>query len=115
MTLRRLAPLALCAVTLIQACSSLPPERRLIDDVIAALGGKAAIEGVKTLRIEGSGTAYLLGQNLVPDAELPTYKVTDYVRIIDPSASRSVTQQTRTVQFDFAGNPVTRPHVGAGC
>ena len=112
MTLRRLAPLALCAVTLIQACSSLPPERRLVDDVIAALGGKAAIEGVKTLRIEGSGTAYLLGQNLVPDAELPTYKVTDYVRIIDPSASRTATQQTRTVQFGFAGNPVTRSHAG---
>ena len=113
MTLKRLAPVALlCAVTLIQACSSLPPERRLIDDVIAALGGKVVVEGIKTLRIEGSGTAYLLGQNLVPDAELPTYKVTDYLRIIDPSASRSVTQQTRTVQFDFAGNPVTRSHAG---
>jgi hypothetical protein len=79
---------------------------------MAALGGKAAIEGVKTLRIEGSGTAWLLGQNLVPDAELPTYKVTDYVRTIDLSASRSATQQTRTAQFLFAGNLVTRPHIG---
>ena len=66
MTLKRLAPVALCAVTLIQACSSLPPERRLVDDMIAALGGRSVVEGVKTLRIEGRGTAYLLGQNLVP-------------------------------------------------
>jgi len=62
-TLKRLAPAALlCAVTLIQACSSLPPERRLVDDVIAVLGGRSVVEGVKTLRIEGGGTAYLLGQ-----------------------------------------------------
>ena len=110
MKLSSLAPLAL--LTLILGCSSPPPEQQRVTDAVAALGGKAELEGLKTLQIEGEGTAYLLGQNLLPDSELPTYKVTDYVRIIDLSAGRTATRQTRTVQFDFAGNPVSRTHAG---
>ena len=109
---RSLALLVLLTLSLTQACSNSSPNRQLVTDAVAALGGATALQGVKTLRIEGGGTAYLLGQNLVPDADLPTYKVTDYIRTIDFSASRIATQQTRTVQFGFAGNPVTRSHTG---
>jgi hypothetical protein len=106
-----LAALALVTLSLTQACSSLAPEQQVVADAAEALGGKAAVEGLKTLRIEGGGTGYQLGQNLLPEAELTTFKVTGYVRIFDLAAGRTSTQQTRTAQFLFAGNPVTRPHV----
>jgi hypothetical protein len=105
-------PLALLTLILAQACSSRPPEQQLVADAAQALGGRSAIEGVQSLRIEGGGTAYLLGQNLVPDADLPTYEVTGYARTIDLAAERTATRQTRTAQFLFAGNTVTTPHVG---
>lgn len=112
MRLRSLAPLALLTMSFVPGCASLPPEQQLVTDAANALGGRTAVEALKTLRIEGGGTADLLGQNLTPDADLPTYAVTDYVRTLDFSAGRSATQQTRTVQFGFAGNPVSKPHVG---
>jgi hypothetical protein len=101
-------------LTFVQACASLPPEQQLqfVADAANALGGRTAVEALKTVRIEGGGTAYLLGQNLTPDADLPTYKVTGYVRTLDLAEGRASTQQTRTAQFGFAGNPVSRPHVG---
>ena len=105
--------LALFTLALTQGCFSSPQaERQLVSDAVEALGGKSAIEGLKTLRIKGEGTAYLLGQNLTPDADLPTYKVTGYVRTIDLSAQRIATQQTRTAQFEFAGNLVSNLHAG---
>lgn len=112
MRLRSLAPLALFTLSFTQACASLSPEQQLVADAADALGGRTAIEMLKTLRIEGGGTAYLLGQNLTPDADLPTYAVTDYVRTLDLTAGRTATQQTRTAQFGFAGNPVSKPHAG---
>jgi hypothetical protein len=109
---RKLFPLVLMVLIFASACSSLSPEQQLVSDAAAAMGGKTAIDGVKTLGIEGGGTAYLLGQNLVPDSELPTYKVTDYVRTLELSSARTTTKQTRTVQFDFAGAPVSQLHAG---
>jgi hypothetical protein len=103
-----LAPLALLTLVTAQACSSLSPERQLVADAAKALGGRTAVEAVKTLRLTGGGTAYLLGQNQLPDSDLPTYEVTDYVRTIDLAAGRTATQQTRTAQFAFAGNLVSR-------
>jgi hypothetical protein len=107
-----LVSLTLFVLAFSQACSPQQPEQQLVSDAVAALGGKAAVEGLKTLRIEGDGTAYLLGQNLTPDADLPTYKVTGYVRTIDLSAQRIATQQMRTAQFAFAGNTVSNLHAG---
>ena len=110
----KLTSLMALAVVLIvaQGCSSLPPEQQLVAGAGEALGGRSAVDDLTSLRIEGGGTAYLLGQNLLPDADLPTYKVTDYVRTIDLAAGRTATRQTRTAQFAFAGNLVTTPHVG---
>lgn len=105
-----LALLALLTMAIASTCSSLPPEQQLVADAATALGGRPALESLKSLRMEGGGTAYLLGQNLVPDADLPTYAVTGYVRTIDLAAGRTATRQTRTAQFDFAGNPVSTTH-----
>ena len=56
-------------------CEQLSPEMQLIHDAADALGGVEAVEEVATLRIEGSGNNFRLGQNRTPDAALPTAAV----------------------------------------
>jgi hypothetical protein len=106
------APLALLTVALSVACSSLPPAQQVVADAASALGGADTVTAVRTLRIEGGGTFYMLGQNRLPDSDLPTYAVTNYVRTIDLVNGRTATQQTRTAQFDFAGDLVNAVHTG---
>ena len=52
-------------------CEQLSPEMQLIHDAATALGGVEAVEQVATLRIEGSGNNFRLGQNPTPNAPLP--------------------------------------------
>ena len=59
-------------------CEQLSPEMQLIHDAAVALGGVEAVEAVATLRIEGSGNNFRLGQNRTPDAALPRAAVESY-------------------------------------
>ena len=59
-------------------CEQLSPEMQLIHDAADALGGVEAVEEVATLRLEGSGNNFRLGQNRTPDAALPTAAVESY-------------------------------------
>ena len=59
-------------------CEQLSPEMQLIHDAADAHGGVEAVEEVATLRIEGSGNNFRLGQNRTPDAYLPTAAVESY-------------------------------------
>ena len=52
-------------------CAQVPPEMQVVDDAAAALGGRDRIQSVKTLIIEGEGPAPNVGQNRMPDSELP--------------------------------------------
>ena len=56
-------------------CEQLSPEMQLIHDAADALGG---VEEVATLRIEGSGNNFRVGQNRTPDAAVPTAAVESY-------------------------------------
>jgi metallo-beta-lactamase superfamily protein len=95
---------AIVAITLIvTACSQTPPERRIVDDAAAALGGADKIRALKTLMIDGSGTAPNAGQNRMPNDELPVWKVTEYARAIDLANGRTRVRQRREAQFLFAG------------
>jgi len=94
------------------ACAQLPPERKAIEDAAAALGGKDRILAARTLVIEGEGPAPNLGQNTVPDGELPVWKVTEYKRAIDLANGRTRMQQLRTAQFLFAGATTQRQNQG---
>ncbi len=85
------------------ACAGTSPEQQVINDAAEALGGKARIQQVKTLIVEGEGEAPNLGQNLTPDSELPVWKVTGYSRAIDVANERMRVKQVRTAQFLFAG------------
>ena len=95
---------AIVAFTIVMgACAPAPPERKIIDDAAAALGGADKIRTLKTLTIEGSGTAPNAGQNRMPTDELPIWKVAEYTRAIDLPNSRTRVRQRREAQFLFAG------------
>src|SRR5437764_12583202 len=94
------------------ACAQVPPEQRAIDDAAAALGGRGRVQAAKTIVIEGDGAAPNVGQNTMPDGELPVWKVTEFKRSIDLANDRTRMQQTRTAQFQFAGPPVQRQNQG---
>ena len=74
-------------------CAGTSPQMQVIHDAAEALGGQARIERIRTLVLEGEGTAPNLGQNLTPDTELPVWKVTEFSRAIDPSKSRMRVKQ----------------------
>ena len=94
------------------ACSRVSPESQVIHDAAQALGGQARIQQIKTLIIEGEGTAPNLGQNITPDSELPVWKVTKFSRVIDPANSRMRVKQVREAQFLFAGETVQTQEYG---
>lgn len=81
------------------ACAQVTPERRIIDDSVAALGGRAKVESVTTITLEGEGENYNLGQNSSPEADLPVYKVSGFKRTIDLAGERWRQEQLRTPQF----------------
>lgn len=85
-------------------CSRTTPERRLIDQAAAAIGGWNAIEPVSTIVLEGDGENYNLGQNRSPAADLPIFKVAPFTRAFDVTTGRWRQGQMRTPTFP-AGNP----------
>src|ERR1700681_1003994 len=103
---------SILALALAGACTQLPPEKRVIDEAAAALGGKDRIQAARTLVIEGEGASPNVGQNTMPDGELPVWKVTRYKRAIDLANGRTRIQQMRTAQFLFAGATVQRQDQG---
>jgi hypothetical protein len=94
------------------ACAQTPRETQVVRDAAQALGGADRIQAVRTLVVEGEGAAPNVGQNRLPDDELPVWKVTDYQRLIDLTNNRARIKQVRTAQFLFAGNNVQRQEVG---
>jgi len=101
--------MSIVAITvIIAACASAPPERKIVDEAAAALGGADKIRALKTVMIEGSGSAPNAGQNRMPDDELPVWKVVEYTRAIDLggvglTGGRTRVRQRREAQFLFAG------------
>src|SRR5262249_55697038 len=77
-------------------CTPTPPEKAIINDAAAAMGGADKIQAVNTLTISGGGENLNLGQNASPDAQAPLLKVTDYKRSVDFAGNRSRLEQTRT-------------------
>lgn len=108
--------LAAGAITLLVSCSTLgptvTPERQLVVDAAEAMGGRARIDALQALQIEGDAEAPNIGQNIVPDGPLPMWLVTDYVRTIDLVNRRVLTRQVRTAQFPLASASVVRQRQG---
>jgi len=104
-------PALVAALAMTSGCASAPPpERALVDQAAAALGGADRIRALKSIRVEGEGDAPNLGQNRMPDSDLPNWKVTTYTRTTDLANDRTDMTQTRQAQFQFAGALVQRQH-----
>jgi hypothetical protein len=86
------------------ACARTSPEQQVINDAAEALGGKARLEQVKTLIVEGEGDAPNLGQNITTESPLPNWKVTEYRRAIEVGNDRMRVKQTRVAQFLLASS-----------
>src|SRR6266853_951491 len=89
-------------------CLRTPAEPQTILEAADALGGRHKLLEIRTLTIEGEGSAPNVGQNTMPDGELPVWKVTEFKRTIDLAKDRAGVQQLRTAQFQFANSPIQR-------
>jgi hypothetical protein len=112
--MKKLAKLSWTITTIVflAACARTTPEQQIINDAAEALGGKAQIQQIKTLALEGEGDAPNLGQNLTTDSNLPNWKVTEYRRAVDLANQRVRMKQTRTAQFLLASSSVQRLEQG---
>ena len=108
----KLRPSVLLVALAVSSCNRTPPELQAVVDAANALGGREKILAIKTLTIEGEGSAPNAGQNTMPDSDLPVWKVTEFKRVIDPGKGRMRVQQLRTAQFLFANSPTQRQDMG---
>jgi len=99
--MKRTTWLALFAAAALTTCSQATPERQIINDAAAALGGRDRILAVKTLVIEGTGTNGNLGQDMTPAATSQAFNLTGYKRAVDVAAGRARVEQTRTPNFTY--------------
>ena len=102
----------LLAIGLLTGCASVPPERQIIADVAAALGGAERLAALRAFTIEATGIAPNAGQNRMPDDDLPVWRVNEYRRTTDLVNRRMRIQQVREAQFLFAGDLVQRQTQG---
>ncbi len=108
----KLRPYVLLVALAVSSCNRTPPELQAVVDAANALGGREKILAIKTLTIEGEGSAPNAGQNTMPDGDLPVWQVTEFKRVIDPGNGRMRVQQLRTAQFLFANSPIQRQDMG---
>src|SRR5687768_5105206 len=99
--MKRHRSLLLAAIVMTAACARGTPEQRVIDDAASALGGRERLLAVKTLVIEGEGTQYNLGQDVVPGAAGQTFEIAQYKRAIDVAGERARTELVRVPKFSY--------------
>ncbi len=86
-------------------CTPKPPEQQFIEDAMRAVGGRAKVEAVKSIVIEGTGVNYNLGQDMKPEAATQQFEITGYKREIDLEQGRQRVEQTRTPKFAYFQGP----------
>ena len=91
----------LLLVVVCAACERPTQEKQAASDAAAALGGAERIVAARTIVIEGEGTQYNLGQDVVPGASGQTFTVTGYKRSMDLQAGRARTELTRMPNFAY--------------
>jgi glyoxylase-like metal-dependent hydrolase (beta-lactamase superfamily II) len=103
--------LALVALVSVSACTRLTPEQQFLSDAATALGGRERILAAKTLLLEGTGTQYNLGQDVVPGASGQTFTVSAYRRAVDLAGGRTRVELTRKPNFTFFQGPAAQTQV----
>lgn len=97
---RRLFPV-LASVLVLASFTQQSRELQLVRDAATALGGVDRVRAIKTIVMEGEGTQYNLGQDLVPNASGQTFTVTQYKRAVDLQTDKARTELTRTPNFTY--------------
>jgi glyoxylase-like metal-dependent hydrolase (beta-lactamase superfamily II) len=72
---------------------------RIIEDAVAAIGGRDRVLAVRTLTIEGYATNPNLGQQMTPESELLLWMIPDYARRLDLVNGRMELAVTRRPAF----------------
>ena len=98
---RILTTATLAASVVIVACVSPTAEQKFVTDLTTALGGRDKVDAARVLDIEGEGKNYNLGQDMKPDLASQTFTVTGFHRVVDLTAPRMRTEQTRTPTFAY--------------
>jgi glyoxylase-like metal-dependent hydrolase (beta-lactamase superfamily II) len=86
--------------------------RALVERVAASMGGTSRVLAVKTIMLRGTGENYNFGQNRTPDADLPMFAVTKYVRAMDFANMRWRQDQTREPRFVTGNTNPQRQRTG---
>jgi len=100
------------AILVISGCADANDPVRVLSRTVDALGGRDRVLGVTALLLDGEGENYNLGQNVLPDAELPMFRVTEFRRTIDFENGRWRQEQMRTATFVTA-NTAPTPQITA--
>ena len=99
-TRRHLVIPTLLAATI--GCAEPPLDQRIVNDAVAALGGRDRLLAARTIALEdGSGQQFNLGQDMRPGANGQTFAVSALSRRIDVTAGRARTEMTRTPNFQY--------------
>jgi len=86
-------------------CTPKTAEQQFIDDAMRAVGGRARVEAVKSIVIEGTGVNYNLGQDLKPEAATQQFAISGYKRELDVARGAQRIEQTRTPKFAYFQGP----------
>jgi len=92
-------------ILLLAGCTEPAPpsnaEQQFVEDAVAALGGRAALESVATISIRASGRMPNIGQDLTPESATMEFDLSDYSLAVDLARRASRTEFTRTPLFDY--------------
>ena len=94
--------LSLALIAAIFGCAETPIDQRIVNDTVAALGGRERLLAARTIALEdGSGRQFNLGQDMRPGANGQTFAVAALSRRIDLGSGRARTEMTRTPNFQY--------------
>ncbi|MEY4095598.1 MAG: hypothetical protein RLZZ53_2797 [Acidobacteriota bacterium] len=105
MNRRRVCIVAVCLAAAAGCSAPKTPEQQFLDDAVTAIGGRANLDALTSISIEGTGVNYNLGQDMKPEAATQTFAITEYARQIDIDAGRQLVKQVRTPQFAYFQGP----------
>ncbi len=109
--MRVLSGVALAAIVS-SGCAQPTPEMRIVNDAVAAMGGRARVESVATWVVRGTGETFNLGQNKSSAAALPSFEVSEFTVEIDFENERYRRTQVVTPRY-LTRNTATRTQIYA--
>ena len=111
MTLRIFALFTIITVGACSQLSSVATEQQILEDAVAALGGRSSIEAAKTLMIEAEGVQGNLGQDMTPEATSQSFTISSYKQFTDLKAGRMRIHLTRKPNYDYYRGPAAMDQV----